>query len=179
MQLLINLHGNWENTTMLKNCQRCDSSEISPWELPYFRLIPCHNYFLHLLSQNKSHQNQKINFRNKNWILWFLKQLNEHSLGPLMLVLDRTWHLKLVLTWGNNRNGTMYDVESSFSEYVVSHLAWILSCVLGIEDARFLCLCLGPAAGAALSVTVRYMEAARRKQIGTVEARCRLVIGEL
>ena len=73
----------------------------------------------------------------------------------------------------------MYDVESSFSEYVVSHLARILSCVLGIEDARFLCLCFGPAAGAALSVTVRYMEAARRKQIGTVESRCRLVIGEL
>ncbi len=37
---------------------------------------------------------------NKNRILWFLKQLNEHSLGPLMLVLDRTWHLKLVLTRG-------------------------------------------------------------------------------
>ena len=77
---------------------------------------------------------------------------------------------------GISENEIMYDVESSFSEYVVSHLARILSCVLGIEDARFLCLCLGPAAGAALSVTVRYMEAARRKQIGTVEARCRLVI---
>ncbi len=80
---------------------------------------------------------------------------------------------------GISENEIMYDVESSFSEYVVSHLARILSCVLGIEDARFLCLCFGPAAGAALSVTVRYMEAARRKQIGTVEARCRLVIGEL
>ncbi len=80
---------------------------------------------------------------------------------------------------GISGNGIMYDVESSFSESVVSHLAWILSCVLFIEDTSFLCLCFGPAAGAALSVTVRYMEEARRKQIGRMEARCRLVTGEL
>ena len=34
---------------------------------------------------------------------WFLKKMNEHLLGSLMLVLDRTWLLKLILTWVNIR----------------------------------------------------------------------------
>ncbi len=76
-------------------------------------------------------------------------------------------------------NEIMYGVESSFSESVVSHLARILS-RCGMRTQAF-CVCVSGLrrAGAALSVTVRYMEAARRKQSGTVEALCRLVIGEL
>jgi hypothetical protein len=57
-------------STILKNYQQCGYSEMSPQELPYFCLIPCDNYFLHLLSQNKSHQNYNINLpkSGKNWI---------------------------------------------------------------------------------------------------------------
>ena len=81
---------------------------------------------------------------------------------------------------GISENEIMYDVESSFSEYVVSHLARILSCALGIEDASF-CVCVSGLrrACATLSVTVRYMETARRQHGGPAEARRRLVIDEL
>ncbi len=73
----------------------------------------------------------------------------------------------------------MYDAESSFSESVVSHLARILSVAALRTRAFGVCDSGLRRAGAALSVTVRYMEVARRMQSGTAEARCRLVICEL
>ncbi len=75
---------------------------------------------------------------------------------------------------GISANGIMYDVESSFSESVVSHLARILS--VAAWRMRAFCVCVSGLrrSGAALSVTVRYKEAARCKHGGTAEARRRL-----
>ncbi len=66
---------------------------------------------------------------------------------------------------GISGNGIMYDVESSFSESVVSHLARILS-RRGIEDASFLCLCFGPAPGRRCAVGYRSLHGG-----GTAQAR--------
>ena len=74
----------------------------------------------------------------------------------------------------------MYDVESSFSESVVSHLARISS-RRGIEDASFLCLCFGPALGLRCAVGNRSLHGggtaqANRHGGGTVQTRDRRII---
>ena len=189
------IHPHWQNEVQLQrsSCQQ----QQATWRIrrPDGRCSSSTTRFRHPL---KSHQNfDSFDFprsgengnrlrRRKMGITFVVVRLfpNDYCWSSYFLLLSTLYWLGLgssnsSLLEGISENEIMYDVESSFSECVVSHLARILSCVLCIEDARFLCLCLGPAAGAALSVTVRYMEAARRKQIGTVEARCRLVIGEL
>jgi hypothetical protein len=80
---------------------------------------------------------------------------------------------------GISENEIMYDVESSFSEYVVSHLARILSCALGIEDASF-CVCVS-ACSRRCAVGNRSLHGggtaqANRHGGGTVQARDRRII---
>ncbi len=98
-----------------------------------------------------------------------LEQLNEHLLDPRLLVLARTWLLKLIFTWGNTWE--LYNVESSFSESVASHLAWILSrrC---IEDASTQVLCFKTVPGRRYAVGNRPLHGrgtaqARRHGAGT------------
>jgi hypothetical protein len=77
----------------------------------------------------------------------------------------------------------MYDVESSFSESVVtvvSHLARMLS-RRGIEDASCLCLCFGPAQCRRCAVDNRSLHGggtaqARRHGASTVQTRDRRII---
>jgi hypothetical protein len=138
----------------------------------------------------KSHQNFKTWFYQKWEILESPSSLagsfSEDCCWSSCFLLLSTLYL-LGLGSGNScsleaisEDGILYDVESSSPESVAYYQCSPCLPRRRIEDAA-LCVCVSGLrrACATLSVTVRYMETARRQHGGPAEARRRLVIDEL